>query len=203
MWLWFYAFVLDFRLFVGEIIIVTKGFGQDYPFCPVSHHWPDPVACPNVCQRTRPSTLGMSDLDSIAVLLFTNRWWIPNSLYCSRGFQIFYSGLFASTFVYKTVSSTDNKIQQSKRFEWKTFTFHQLFLSHPPGQKPAPGRTRPISGSQEKGDRFIDKKCRDQKFSHRPQHTSNPLQAPPARLFTSSPPPAGLQVGKGWGDLHK
>ena len=71
----------------------------------------------------------------------------------------------------------------------------QLFLSHPPGQKPAPGRTRPISGSQEKGDRFIDKKCRDQKFSHRPQHTSNPLQAPPARLFTSSPPPCWLA---GW-----
>ena len=29
-----------------------------------------------------------------------------------------------------------------------------------------------------------------------------PLQAPPARLFTSSCPPAGLQDGKGWGDLH-
>ena len=25
--------------------------------------------------------------------------------------------------------------------------------------------------------------------------------APPNRLFTSSPPPAGLQVGQGWGDL--
>ena len=114
MWLWFYAFVLDFRLFVGEIIIVTKGFGQDYPFCPVSHHWPDPVACPNVCQRTRPSTLGMSDLDSIAVLLFTNRWWIPNSLYCSRGFQIFYSGLFASTFGYQIIVT-----------QWKKMAFER------------------------------------------------------------------------------
>ena len=28
-----------------------------------------------------------------------------------------------------------------------------------------------------------------------------PLQAPPARLFTSSLLPAGLLDGKGWGDL--
>ena len=38
-----------------------------------------------------------------------------------------------------------------------------------------------------------------QKFDPKPQHTSNPLQAPPARIFSSSSPPAGLQVAKGGG----
>ena len=39
-----------------------------------------------------------------------------------------------------------------------------------------------------------------QKFYLKPQHTSNPLQAPPARIFSSSPPPcwlAGWQRGGG------
>ena len=37
------------------------------------------------------------------------------------------------------------------------------------------------------------------KFSQMPQHSSNPLQGPPARLFTCSLLPAGLMDGKGWG----
>ena len=66
MWLWFYAFVLDFRLFVGKIIIVTKGFGQDYPFCFTSLAGPpEPgcLTCPNLCQTiqiTRQKCLNLS-----------------------------------------------------------------------------------------------------------------------------------------------
>ena len=43
-----------------------------------------------------------------------------------RGFQIIYSDLFESTFVFQTVSSTDNKRQQQKsNMDDKTFTFLQ------------------------------------------------------------------------------
>ena len=132
-----------------------------------------------------------------------------------RGIQIIYSDLFASTFVFQTVSSTDNKRQQEKRHGRQNFHFlakislatglyqkdvtqlsskNRLQLQNSPQtftfhkqEKDPPGH--PHVGVCQAAPVPLSKN------SPRPQHSSNPLQAPPARIFSSSSPPCWLA---GW-----
>ena len=52
---------------------------------------------------------------------------------------------------------------------------------------------QPLAHKRLKTDSLIESKCT--KINPKPQHSSNPLQAPPARLLTSSSPPCWLA---GW-----
>ena len=114
-----------------------------------------------------------------------------------RGFYIFYT-FIGEYFRHQPVSSTDINIKSTKQ-KWQNFHFHpnSLFSFHSVGQKlvqAEPNHSR--APKWLKTDFLLKMKIeRTQKFSHRPHHSSNPLQAPPARLFTSSPPPCWLA---GW-----
>ena len=93
--------------------------------------------------------------------------------------------------------------QNLKKSKIKTIQIKTLSLSSnlsplvPLGQpKTGPGRPNHSRAPKwMKTDFLYENKKSNQKFSHRPQHSSNPLQAPPARLLTSSPPPCWLA---GW-----
>ena len=118
---------------------------------------------------------------------------IPSSLLHIEAGKHIISDLFASTFVYKTVSSTDNKRRQQNDLDDKNFPFHPNVSSR--STRPKTGTGMPSNPGLTLIENRLHVWKRNQNFSHRPQHSSNPLQAPPARLFTSSPPPCWLA---GW-----
>ena len=141
--------------------------------------------------------------------LFCLLWWFQKVFTAFRGFKIFAQTFIASTFVYKTVSSTEEKYTKQAKLENDiTFTFLQRISSKFPFQKwLATGHNqedviqldessppRIGSSSHPKPPQTLCLKAFT-KIRPKPQHTSNPLQAPPARLFTSSSPPCWLA---GW-----
>ena len=108
------------------------------------------------------------------------------------GFLIF----IASTFVIKTVSSTDKKTnKQARHRDDKTFTFIWIFSSPSTRLKTGTSASRPFHSSQVIENWSFKMKTHFPKIHPKPLHTSNPLQAPPARLLTSPLPPCWLA---GW-----
>ena len=133
-----------------------------------------------------------------------------------RGFQIIYSDLFESTFVFQTVSSTDNKRQQQKsNMDDKTFTFLQKSPWRPAFIRRMSPSSPPRTGSSCKIHLKLSLSTNNtlkwgfakQPLTLFPKIPQDPSTPPtPSRLLLPgySPPlrpPAGLQVGQGWGDL--
>ena len=138
---------------------------------------------------------------------------IPTDPYCIQRLKSLLLDIYfrTSTFVSKTVSSTEDKtrkINKQNDLNDKTFTFLQRISSlslsknlchgplsggcHPTWWK-LPSKNWPQSPPKTSSRLFAWK--HSQKFDPKPQHTSNPLQAPPARIFSSSLPPCWLA---GW-----
>ena len=138
-----------------------------------------------------------------------------------RGFQIIYSDLFESTFVFQTVSSTDNKRQKKNDIDDKTFTFLQKSPWRPafirrmsPSSPPRTGSSCKIhlklslsTNKRRTHQATLTWGFAKQPLSLFPKIPQDPSTPPtPSRLLLPgySPPlrpPAGLQVGQGWGDL--
>ena len=114
-----------------------------------------------------------------------------------------FSDLFASTFVYQTVSSTDNKRWQENYCDDKTFTFIQISPLVPLGQpKTGPGRPNHSRAPKwMKTDSLYESK-NHKKLTQSPNTPPTPSRLLLPGCWPPLRPPAGLQVGKGWGDLH-
>ena len=112
-----------------------------------------------------PSTLAGSEEDQEDQLIDDGKRYDDSQIVFTavEAFKYFtqvYSRVLSSTRPYQALTIKYNKANDLSE---KLSLSCQLFLSHPPGQKPAPGRTRPISGTQEKAgiDCFVKKgKCR-------------------------------------------
>ena len=144
-------------------------------------------------------------------------WWFQKVFTAFRGFKIFAQTFIASTVVNKTVSSTDEKYTKQAKLENDiTFTFLQRISSKFPFQKwLATGHNQEdVIQLDESSPPRTDSSCfpkypsRLFAWKHSQKFAQNPSTPPtPSRLLLPgcSPPlrpPAGLQVGKGWGDLH-
>ena len=101
---------------------------------------------------------------------------IPIGLYCIKGTEIFAQTFIPSTFVYKTVSSTEEKYtKQAKLENDKTFTFMQIISSHSTRLKIGSSASRPIHSSQVIVKKTSCMKACDKNSPQTPAH----LQPPP------------------------
>ena len=118
-------------------------------------------------------------------------------LYCfTEASKLFLRHLFASTFVSRTVSSTDNKYNKQNNFENKTFTFIQLSPLVQLGQKLVHGLPRQsLAHKSSKTESWVKMKRETPKIF--PTDPSTPPTPPGSscQVFTSSPPPCWLA---GW-----
>ena len=113
--------------------------------------------------------------------------------------KLFLRHLFASTFVSRTVSSTDNKYNKQNDFENKTFTFIQFSPLVQLGQKLVHGLPRQsLAHKSSKTESWVKMKRETPKIFPQIPALLKPLQAPPARFSPPLRPPAGLQAGKGF-----
>ena len=110
----------------------------------------------------------------------------------------------ASTFVIKTVSSTDKKTnKQARHRDDKTFTFIWIFSSPSTRLKTGTSASRPFHSSQViENWSFEMKTLTFQKFILSPCTPPTPSRLLLPGCWPHLRPPAGLQDGKGWGDLH-
>ena len=97
---------------------------------------------------------------------------------------------------FQALTPKSQKEQNNDNIDWDTFTFIQFVSSRSTrSAKNWSRQAQPLPSSQVNENRLLVWKQKSQKVNPKPQHSSNPLQAPPARLLTSSPPPCWLA---GW-----
>ena len=122
-------------------------------------------------------------------------YWFQLVFTAFKGFKIIYRHLLrvlSCNTPFQALTPKSQKEQNKDNINWDTFTFYKLSLPIHLGQKLEHGQARPSPGSQAIGNRLLVWKQKSQKVNPKPQHSSNPLQAPPARLLTSSPPPCWI-----------
>ena len=123
-------------------------------------------------------------------------YWFQLVSTAFKGFKILFRHLLrvlSCSTPFQALTPKSQKEQNKDDTNQDTFTFIQFVSSRSTrSAKNWSRQAQPLPSSQVNENRLLVWKQKSQKVNPKPQHSSNPLQAPPARLLTSSPPPCWI-----------
>ena len=132
-------------------------------------------------------------------------YWFQLVFTAFKGFKIIYRHLLrvlSCNTPFQALTPKSQKEQNKNNINWDTFTFYKLTPPIHLGQKLEHGQARPSPGSQVIENRLLVWKQKSQKVNPKPNTPPTPYRLLLPGCWPPHRPPAGLQVGKGWGDVH-